>query len=137
MCIFHVTSLTSSLKEFVGNTNLPIDQCHEKGEVSRFGVERNFGFSCEVSNRSFKDIEGQFEDIKLFLKTYRVELISLSEEYSISDWKFDLPYQVRDKASFVQTDYISPSLIKLLAEFDIGLQLSLYASAKRKKKQRK
>ncbi|MEM9830256.1 MAG: hypothetical protein AAF944_06440 [Bacteroidota bacterium] len=129
MCVLHVSSLTTSFKDFITSTNLPIYQSHEKGETKKLvkGVFHDFGFSCDVSEKPWEDFGGQLEDIELFIKTYYDDLASLKLSHTISRWWFDLPYRLRiGKEYFSQSDYLSPTTIKLLAEFDFGLELSLY-----------
>ena len=135
MCVLHVSSLSQSFQEFINQTKLPVYQSHEKGEEKKLvkGIFDDFGFSCDVSEKPWIDFKGQTEDIKLFVETYRQDLMRLKNEFAISDWRFDLPYELRiDEKFFTQSDYLPPDLIKLLAEFELGLELTLYSPAEEK-----
>ena len=129
MCVLHVFSSTSSFKSFIELTDLQVYRSHEKGEGNKpvKGVFSNFGFSCDVSKKPWEDFSGQLEDIELFIKNYYDELALLKASYTISEWYFDLPYQLRiGEEYYCQSDYLPPTIMRVLAEFNFGLELSLY-----------
>ena len=95
--------------------------------MGRKDIYGDYGFSCDVSKKAWTDFEGQLEDIRSFINKHRDDLMLLKENHKISDWRFDLPYELRmGEKYFTQTDYLPPDLMGLLAEFEIGLELSLY-----------
>lgn len=135
MCVFHVSSQTHSFQTFLANhPDLPIYRQHEKGEIpkiqSEHGPHEDYGFSCEVSDRSWSDVTGQVVDMISFLEVYTPYLQALKESHPIDNWRFDLPYECRlDDQTFSQFDYLPPKLIRLAGALDIGIELSLYWSA--------
>ena len=134
MCVLHVNSKTQSFKNFIDKTLLPIYQSHEIGEEIKIGlkgINKDYGFSCDVSKKPWTDFDGQLEDIRTFINKHRVDLISLKENYKDLGLRFDLPYELRiGEKYFTQTDYLPPDLLGLLAEFEIGLELTLYPPGK-------
>lgn len=132
MCIFHVTSKTDSFKEFLADhPELPVYQSHEKGDkpkiASEDSIHTDYGFSCEVSERSWDDMEGQIVDIISFLEVYTPYLTTLKENHQIEDWRFDLPYECElEDTKFTQCNYLPPKLMRLAGALDVGVELSLY-----------
>lgn len=132
MCIFHVTSQTTSFKQFLAaHPDLPVYQSHEKGERPKISTQEteheDFGFSCEVSDRPWSDLAGQVIDMISFLEVYSPYLAYLKEKHSIEDWRFDLPYECRlNDNQFTQCDFLPPKLISLAGVLGIGIELSLY-----------
>ncbi|BDS15186.1 hypothetical protein [Aureispira anguillae] len=132
MCIFHVTSKTSSFQQFLSDhPELPVYQSHEKGDIPKISTEEiaydDFGFSCEVSDRPWGDMEGQIIDMISFLEVYSPYLRLLQKHHSIDDWRFDLPYECRlGNNHFTQCDYLPPKLMRLAGALEIGIELSLY-----------
>ena len=132
MCIFHVTSNDHSFKEFLKlHPELPVYQSHEKGDTPKIRqedqVHEDYGFSCDVSDREWQDMEGQIIDMISFLEVYTPYLQKLKESHQITDWRFDLPYECRlNEKKFTQCDYLPPKLMHLMGALEIGLELSLY-----------
>jgi len=132
MCIFHVSSNQHSFKDFlVANADLPVYQQHEKGEkisnTSDGSVYEDFGFSCEVSDREWDDVDGQIVDMVSFLEVYAPYLKKLQTTHQIDDWRFDLPYECRlDENVFTQIEYLPPKLLLLAGQLGIGIELSQY-----------
>jgi hypothetical protein len=130
MCVFHVSSLTDSFKDFLKKSSLPVYQQHDKGQKFKHKKDRiyaDFGFSCVISNKPWTDLEGQFNDIVDFIEKYQNELTIIKKDYKVNDWRFDVPYECRLSDSvFCQSDYLSPKLMKLISQFEIGLELSQY-----------
>lgn len=132
MCIFHISSRQHSFKEFLKqHPELPVYQHHEKGDILKISVDKtptdDYGFSCEVSDRDWNDVEGQIVDMISFLEVYSPHLTILKENYSLEDWHFDLPYECQlNEKRFVQTDFLPPKLLRLAGALDIGIELSLY-----------
>lgn len=133
MCIFHVSSQTSSFKQFLeANPGLPVYQSHEKGEMPKIKQEEqaheDYGFSCDVSDRDWSDMEGQIVDMISFLEVYTPYLQELKATHQIDDWRFDLPYEcLLNDEKFTQFDYLPPKLMHLAGALEIGIELSLYA----------
>lgn len=132
MCVFHVVSKTSSFKKFLSdNPELPVYQSHEKGDTPQIGHKEkgyeDYGFSCDVSDREWHDVEGQVVDMISFLEVYGSYLETLKKTHHIDDWRFDLPYECRlDETYFTQCDYLPPKLMLLAGSLGIGIELSLY-----------
>lgn len=131
MCVFHVKSKVSSFKEFLSNNSeLPVYQVHEKGAISEFGEResyKDYGFSCDISDREWHDVEGQVVDMISFLEVYTPQLEALKKTHEIEDWRFDLPYECRlDETYFTQCDYLPPKLMVLAGALEIGIEFSLY-----------
>ena len=132
MCIFHVTSNTNSFKEFLEqHPELPVYQSHEKGDKPKIAaqdsIHTDYGFSCEVSDRSWDDMEGQIVDMISFLEVYTPYLVKLGQTHQIDDWRFDLPYECElEETKFTQCNYLPPKLIRLAGALNIGIELSLY-----------
>lgn len=132
MCVFHVSSPTDSFQTFLANhPDLPVYKQHEKGETPKIesdhGPHANYGFSCEVSDRGWDDVEGQVVDMISFLEVYTPYLQSLKTTHSIDSWRFDMPYECRlDTDCYAQFEYLPPKLIRLAGTLDIGIELSLY-----------
>lgn len=132
MCIFHVTSKTDSFKEFLAaHPQLPVYLSHEKGEKPKIAaaetVHTDYGFSCEVSDRSWDDVDGQIIDMISFLEVYSVYFQNLKESHQIDDWRFDLPYECElEEEQFTQCNYLPPKLMCLAGALEIGIELSLY-----------
>jgi hypothetical protein len=132
MCIFHVTSKTDSFKEFLAaHPQLPVYQSHDKGEKPKIAAEESihtdYGFSCEVSERSWDDVDGQIIDMISFLEVYSAYFTSLKDSHKIDDWRFDLPYECElEDTQFTQCNYFPPKLMRLTGALDIGIELSLY-----------
>lgn len=132
MCIFHVSSQQHSFKKFLEqHPDLPVYQHHEKGDVLKISVDNtptdDYGFSCEVSDREWNDVEGQVIDMISFLEVYTPQLALLQESYSLDDWHFDLPYECQlNGQRFVQTDFLPAKLLHLAGGLGIGIELSLY-----------
>lgn len=133
MCIFHVSSKSSSFKQFlIDFPELPVYQSHEKGESRKISSKENpvyddYGFSCDVSDRPWNDVQGQIVDMISFLEVYAHYFTKLKESHQIDDWRFDLPYECRlDENSFTQCDYMPPKLMRLAGTLEIGIELSLY-----------
>jgi hypothetical protein len=130
MCVLHVTSLTNSFKDFIGKTTLPVYQSFEKGERNKYRkkeILEDYSFSCDVSKRSWNDVEGQLDDITMFIQTHNKDLLILRDNFNISDWRFDLPYYnwlINEYIS--QSVYLSPKLIRLLSDFNFGIEMTLY-----------
>ncbi len=132
MCIFHVSSYQDSFKKFLEqHPELPVYQHHEKGDVLKISVDKtptdDYGFSCEVSDHEWDNVEGQIVDMISFLEVYTPQLTLLKDNYTLEDWHFDLPYecQLSDKR-FVQTDFLPAKLLRLVGALNIGIELSLY-----------
>lgn len=132
MCIFHVTSKTDSFKEFLAaHPELPVYLSHEKGEKPQIAAEESihtdYGFSCEVSERSWDDVDGQVIDMISFLEVYSSYFANLKKSHKIDDWRFDLPYECElEETQFTQCNYLPPKLMRLAGALDIGIELSLY-----------
>jgi hypothetical protein len=132
MCVLHVNSKNRSFKLFLEeNPGLPAYQSHEKGELPNIGKEdvvyEDYGFSCEVSDRAWNDVEGQIVDIISFLEVYTPYLTTLKETHEIDDWRFDLPYECGlDETHFTQCNFLPPKLMRLAGTLEIGVELSLY-----------
>lgn len=132
MCIFHVTSKTDSFKGFLEEyPDIPVYQRHEKGDLPQIGPEEaayeDYGFSCDVSDRPWHDVEGQIVDMISFLEVYQFHLELMRERFQIHDWRFDLPYECRlDEQVFTQSELIPPKLMRLAGALDISIELSLY-----------
>lgn len=132
MCIFHVSSKDHSFKEFLEqHPDLPVYQQHERGDVLKISVDKSpvddYGFSCEVSDREWHDVEGQIVDMISFLEVYSPHLSILHENYELEDWHFDLPYECAlNNNQFVQTNFLPSKLLQLAGKLEIGIELSLY-----------
>lgn len=132
MCVFHVSSFTDSFQTFLENhPELPVYKKHEKGDTphikSEQGPHENYGFSCEVSDREWDDVEGQVVDMISFLEVYTPYLQALQATHNIDNWRFDMPYECRlDGERYAQFDYLPPKLIRLAGALEIGIELSLY-----------
>lgn len=132
MCIFHVSSQQHSFKKFLEqHPDLPVYQQHEKGDILKISVDKtptdDYGFSCEVSDRDWSDVEGQIVDMISFLEVYSPYLTVLKENYNLEDWHFDLPYECQlNETRFVQTNFLPPKLLRLAGALEIGIELSLY-----------
>ena len=132
MCIFHVRSDRDSFQAFLADhPELPVYQQHEKGETPKIrseqGAHEDYGFSCEVSDRPWSDVEGQVVDMISFLEVYTPYLRALQESHQIDDWRFDLPYEcLLDEHIHGQFNHLPPKLIRLAGALDIGIELSLY-----------
>lgn len=130
MCVLHVKSQISSFTDFLSQTTLPVYRSHNAGEKSpvREGVVYSeYAFSCDVSKKAWSNVEGQVEDMLLFLKTYQTELQTLMREHYIEDIRMDMPYVCRlNEQFFSQCDYFPPELLLMLGELGIGMEFSLY-----------
>ena len=135
MCIFRVVSKVHSFQEFIDlNPDFPVYKTHEKGEKMDIGKEdllyEDYGIYVEVSDRSWRDIEGQTIDMISFLEVYGPFLETLRTTHQVDDWRFDIPYECQlNDTNYVQCNYLSPKLIKKAASLDIGIELSLYRPA--------
>jgi len=133
MCIFHVSSKSDSFKQFLATyPDLPVYQAHEKGDIPKIKQDEqpheDYGFSCEVSDREWSDMEGQIVDMISFLEVYTPYLQQLKDSHNIDDWRFDLPYEsLLSDERFTQFDYLPPKLMRLAGALEIGIELSLYA----------
>jgi hypothetical protein len=130
MCVLHVKSQDSPLRDFIDHSKMQIYQSHEKGELKKYRKNERFdfhGFSSVVSDRKWHDFEGQVEDALGFLKKYEDELHSLHKSDSISDIRLDFPCQCRlsMRTSFYG-DYLPPELLYLAGKFGIGIELTHY-----------
>lgn len=130
MCVLHVTSETDSLAAFLRETEFPIYQSHEKGDVKTVGKRRpydDFGFSSAVSEREWIDLQGQIEDAHAFLREHQEALRNLTARHKITDIRLDFPYSCRlGERVIVQCDYLPPEFIRLAGELGIGIELSHY-----------
>jgi len=130
MCVLHVSSNSSSFRAFLGQTTLPVYQSHEKGDICSRGKRtayEDYGFSCTVSAREWRDLAGQIEDAMRFLNTHGEQLGLLRQTHSIDDMRFDFPYECRLGPSVVtQCDYLPPDLLSLASQHSIGIELSMY-----------
>lgn len=131
MCVLHVRSKTMSFSDFVEVSNLPIYRTHEKGDSTinpKVSLRKDYGFSCDVSNREWNDFNGQVEDAISFLNTYLPELKKLSAQYDIDDIRLDFPIESRlmKMDLFSQCDYLPPEIIKLSGEIGLGIEMSQY-----------
>ncbi len=130
MCVLHVTSRSESFSELLKLTRLPVYQSHEKGEIkqARRGLTwEDFGFSCEVSAREWNDFPGQVEDAIRFLARHSPELKALGVQHRLDDIRLDFPIESRlSKEVFGQFDYLPPKLVRLCADYGIGIELSHY-----------
>lgn len=132
MCVLHVRSETTSFIEFLKNTQLPVYMSHEKGEERYQGYKyspphEDYGFSCEVSNRKWDNLNGQIEDTFHFFEKYENELTDLIQKFSINDICLDFPYYCRHNSKIiVQCDYLPPKLLLMAGKLNIGIELSLY-----------
>jgi hypothetical protein len=132
MCVLHVSSSKASFARFLANTRLPVYRSYEKGDVKhkRKGTKyEDYGFSCDVSEREWRDASGQVEDAIGFLKVFTADLRTLTSQYRVDDIRLDFPFESRlSKGVFAQFDYLPPELIRLCAEHGIGIEVSHYAS---------
>lgn len=130
MCVFHVSSLTDTFDDFLKKSSLPIYQQHNKGQKNKLKKDKiyaDYGFSCVISDKSWADVDGQFNDIIDFVERYKEDLITIKRDFNINDWRFDVPYECRlSDEVFCQSDYLSPKLMRLISQFEIGLELSQY-----------
>lgn len=130
MCVLHVSSSKESFARFLANTRLPVYQSHEMGDVkhNRKGTtHEDYGFSCDVSQREWRDASGQVEDAIAFLKLYAAELRNLTSQFRVDDIRLDFPFESRLSEGVVaQFDYLPPELIRLCAEHGIGIEVSHY-----------
>jgi hypothetical protein len=132
MCIFHASSPQQSFKEFLEqHPELPVYQHYEKGDILKISVDKtptdDYGFSCEVSDRDWQDVDGQVVDMISFLEVYAPQLRYIKENYTLDDWHFDLPYECQlNGECFVQTDFLPAKLLRLAGDLEIGIELSLY-----------
>ena len=133
MCIFKVTSEHDSFKDFLKeNPDLPVYSVYDAGESVDIGTKEyssyeDYGFLCEVSERSWSDFEGQVIDLISFLEVYTPYLKHLKDNFNIADWRFDLPYECKlDENKFMQSDFLPAKAMKLMSALEIGLELSLY-----------
>lgn len=132
MCVFHVKSETHSFKAFLKeHPHLPVYQVYDKGEDPKIrseqGVHEHYGFSCDVSDRPWDDVEGQTVDMISFLEVYTADLQALRDNHNLKDWRFDIPYECQlNKDIYAQFNYLPPKLIRLAGALEIGIELSLY-----------
>lgn len=132
MCIFHASSKTHSFKEFIAkHPDFPIYQSHDKGEEMSSADETSYhddyGFSCDISERKWADVEGQIVDMISFLEVYTPHLQHLKENYGEIEWRFDLPYECElTETHFMQVNFLPPKLLALAGKLSIGIELSLY-----------
>lgn len=132
MCIFHATSLTHSFKDFIAkNPDFPVYQNHDRGDEMSSADEtsrhEDYGFSCDISERKWADVEGQITDMISFLEVYTPHLQLLQQEYGITSWRFDLPYECElTETHFMQVNFLPPKLLALAGKLNIGIELSLY-----------
>lgn len=131
MCVLHVSSSKESFARFLAETRLPVYQSHEKGDVKHKRKSTNhddYGFSCDVSEREWRDVSGQVDDAIRFLCVYAAELRTLTSQHDIDDIRLDFPFESRlSEDVFAQFDYLPPELIRLCAEHGIGIEISHYA----------
>ena len=130
MCVLHVTSESSSFKEFLEETKLPVYRSYEKGQVlprRKRKVSEYFGFSCTVSDKEWDDLDGQIEDAIEFFGKYETEIITLRQRHSVDDIRLDFPYECRhDDIISVQCDFLPPELLAMVGKLNVGIELSLY-----------
>jgi len=127
MCVLHVTSLTKSFVSIITDSSLPVYQSYEKGDIRTIGKKSpydDFGFSCDVSKRSWDDLSGQLDDAIQFLSLHQEELSHIIDSCEVDDIRLDFPYSNREM--FMQCDYLSPELLKRTGDLGIGIELSLY-----------
>ncbi len=84
------------------------------------------GCSFVASNADFDQFNEQVADVTAFLKDHYKDLQKLTQtigiEYAVLD--FGVEY---DESKFVQSKYLPIDLIKLCAELNISIELSIYA----------
>ena len=130
MCVLHVTSDISPFKSYLENSKLPVYRCHAKGDtnVKRKTIYNVYGFSCTVSDRSWKDLAGQIDDAHKFLKKHKQELEKLIVTHDISDIYLDFPFECRlnNDNIFMQGEYLPANFLYLTGKLGINIALSHY-----------
>jgi hypothetical protein len=130
MCVLHIADQACSFSDFLEQTGLPVYRSHEKGDTRVHGKRepyKDYGFSCTVSEREWRDLAGQIEDATSFLRKYEPELRKLLATHSVDDIRLDFPYECRlGERIAVQCDYLPPELLRLAGTFGIGIEMSLY-----------
>ncbi len=142
MCILTVSNKTKSFKEFLATTSLPYYTVYEKGEKSDIPSIKSayvrYGFSCDVSDRPWDDLDGQIRDSIRFMKKYAHEFKKLRRQYRGLDIDFSFPYYCRLSERVVaQYDDFPPEFLTLAGRLGIGLELGLYRSTEPMRKRKK
>ena len=129
MCVLKVYSDTNSFKAFSASTNIPVYNCHDKGEaLTNKRLCKEYRISFDVSDREWDEFEGQVSDTIAFLEKYYSQLKDLFATHLITDAYLDFPLWSRLDENIVnQNDHIPRELIKLAGELNIGIEMAIYA----------
>ena len=130
MCVLHIDFETDNLDLILSSTNIPVYQVYKKGDNYKHRKDKTYDrnlISCVVSDKEWDDVEGQTDDIIIFIEKHQNDLEFIKENVDNVDWKFDLPYHCRlSDTLFNQNNFLSPQVLLLCGKLGIGLNLSLY-----------
>lgn len=131
MCILKLFSDTDSFKDWTQSTEIPLCSVYDKGEQrTRRARHRHYRISFDVSDRDGSDFRGQAQDAIRFLTRYAEPIRKLLQSHDVDLGYLDFPiYSRLDGQVANQNDHIPKELIKLAAELDLGIEMSLYDRA--------
>lgn len=128
-CVLHISGDFTE-KEFLDKIILKPYQVLEKGKKSELRkdlIYKNTSCSIAVSEKDFKDFEGQVQDAIVFLKANFNDLSKI-HELKIEEFIIDFGIESRfvDEGVITHSNLIPARLMKLAGDLGIDILLSHY-----------
>lgn len=134
------------VESFLARTKLPLKKAHCWIRGTQFFTSKrrylDSGFSEWVSHDRWDNLRAALRDVLKYLRKHRAELLKLKRTKGVEsiDLDFGFNSRVGTKNVAVQGEYLSPDLLMLAGELNMGIALSIYPPflpTKAKRKTRK
>jgi hypothetical protein len=128
MCFLKAFSRTTSFKEFVTRTIMPVYTIHDKGEPrSTDSTHKLNRVSFDVSRKDWSDFQGQILDAIEFLERYFEELKVFIKQHDTDEILLDFPiYSRLDENIANQNDRLPAKLLRLAGNLNIDIEIATY-----------
>jgi hypothetical protein len=137
-CVLRANGENFRVDEFLEQTSLIPCHTYRKGHVKSPGqnagkIRSSSGLNINVSDAEFSDLQGQIQDAIVFLKKHNRAIKNLCGYEGVEQVCLDFGIEQRKKA-IIQYEYFPPALITLAGRLGLGIEISFYPCAERRRK---
>jgi hypothetical protein len=131
-CILHVIGSELNIEDCLANIPLPLDRKYLKGEPKGRNstiLYKSNGFTLLASEHD--EIASQISETETFLKNHypHLKTITARPDVETTVLNFAWFFPEGKNVSIVEHRHFPPELLRLCGELNIGIEVSVYASA--------
>ncbi|PRC92731.1 hypothetical protein [Solimicrobium silvestre] len=127
-CIFRVSGDGLDVDALILRNKLAANRIWRRGEprLLKGRIHSNAGANYIASQADLDQFEIQIQETIVFLEKNLSEILAIACFPGVDDARLD--FGVVYQENFVESTYLSPKLLKLIAQAGIGVEISRYAS---------